>query len=124
MTVDRRWRIGFRVAGLLYLALLLLVPVGLVFARTFENGVSAAWQSVTTPAAISAFWLTILVAAIAVPLNAIFGVIAALTLARGGSRWRWVLDAIIDLPFAVSPVVAGLALVLLFGESGWFQLPF
>ena len=81
MTVDRRWRIGLRVIGLGYLALLLLIPIGLVFYRTFEDGVGAVYEAVTTPAAISAFWLTITVTAIAVPLNTIFGVLCALALA-------------------------------------------
>src|SRR5829696_6623212 len=102
MTVERRWRIGLRVLGLGYLALLLLIPIGVVFYRTFENGVGAVYDSVTTPAAISAFSLTLTVTAIAVPLN-----------------------AIIDLPFAISPVVVGLALILVFGRGGWLgDLPF
>jgi sulfate/thiosulfate transport system permease protein len=64
------------------------------------------------------------VAAIAVVLNTIFGVIAALTLARSEFRGKWLLDALIDLPFAVSPVVIGLALVLVYGRDGWIELPF
>jgi sulfate transport system permease protein len=117
-------RIGLRVLALGYLAALLLVPVGLIFYRTFEHGVGAVWDSVTTPAAISAFWLTIEVAAIAVPLNTAFGVITALALARGRFPGKWLLDALIDLPFAISPVVIGLALVLVYGRNGWIQLPF
>ena len=109
-----------RLVAVGYLAALLLVPVGLVFWRTFEPGVGAVWDSVTTPAAIHAFWLTVTVAAIAVPLNAVFGVLAALTLVRGRFRGRALLDALIDLPFAVSPVVIGLALILVFGRTGWF----
>src|SRR5213078_1632868 len=100
MKVERRTRIGLRVVALLYLALLLGIPVGLVFYRTFEHGLGAFWDSITTPAAIHAFWLTIEIAAIAVPLNAIFGVIAALTLVRGRFRGKALLDALIDLPFA------------------------
>jgi sulfate transport system permease protein len=115
-------RIGLRVLALGYLAALLLVPVGLIFYRTFEHGVGAVWDSVTTPAAISAFWLTIEVAAIAVPLNTAFGVIAALALARGRFPGKWLLDALIDLPFAISPVVIGLSLILVYGSNGtgWF----
>jgi sulfate transport system permease protein len=125
MTVDRRWRIGLRVVGLSYLALLLLIPIALVFYRTFENGAGAVYDSVTTPAAISAFALTITVTAIAVPLNTVFGVLCALALARGRFRGKALLDAIIDLPFAVSPVVVGLALILVFGRGGWLaDLPF
>jgi sulfate transport system permease protein len=117
-------RIALRVTALSYLALLLLAPVGLVFYRTFQHGLGAVYDSVTTPAAISAFWLTIEVAAIAVPLNAAFGILAALALARGRFPGKSVFDALIDLPFAVSPVVIGLALVLVFGRDGWLQLPF
>ena len=119
-----RSRIALRVVALGYLALLLLFPVGLVFYRTFEHGLGAVYDSVTTPAAISAFWLTIEVAAIAVPLNCAFGVIAALALARGRFRGKALLDALIDLPFAVSPIVIGLALVLVYGRGGWLHLPF
>jgi sulfate/thiosulfate transport system permease protein len=117
-------RIGLRVLALGYLAALLLVPVGLIFYRTFEHGIGAVIDSVTTPAAISAFWLTIEVTAIAVPLNTAFGVITALALARGRFPGKWLLDALIDLPFAISPVVIGLALVLVYGRNGWIQLPF
>ncbi len=124
MADPRWWRLSLRVVSLGYLLLLLLLPVGLVFFRTFEHGIGPVWDSITTPAAVSAFWLTILVAAIAVPLNTVFGVIAALALARSEVRGRAVLDAIVDLPFAVSPVVAGLALVLVFGDQGWIHLPF
>jgi sulfate transport system permease protein len=124
MTVSRPWRLGLRTLALAYLAALLFIPVGLVLYRTSEPGVGAVWDSVTTPAAISAFWLTIEVAAIAVPLNTVLGVVAALTLARARFRGKAVLDAIIDLPFAVSPVVVGLSLILVFGAGGWVQLPF
>jgi sulfate/thiosulfate transport system permease protein len=125
MTVDRRWRIGLRVTALGYLAALLLVPIGVVFYRTFEHGVAAVWDSITTPAAISAFSLTLTVTAIAVPLNTIFGVLCALALARGRFRGKPFLNAIIDLPFAISPVVVGLALVLIYGRGGWLDwLPF
>jgi sulfate/thiosulfate transport system permease protein len=116
-------RLALRAVALLYLAALLLVPVGLVFYRTFEPGLGAVWDSVTTPAAIHAFWLTIEIAAIAVPLNAIFGVVTALALVRGRFRGKWLLDALIDLPFAVSPVVIGLSILLVYGRGGWVDLP-
>src|SRR5215212_7839275 len=119
MTVDRRTRISLRVVALGYLAVLLLVPVGLVFYRTFEKGLDFVWASVTTPAAIHALWLTLEVALITVPLNAAFGVLAAHALVRGRFRGKRVLDALIDLPFAISPVVVGLALLLVFGRTGW-----
>jgi sulfate transport system permease protein len=117
---SRASRLALRVVALGYLAVLLVVPVGLVFYRTFENGLGAVYDSITTPAAISAFVLTLEVAVIAVPLNAIFGVLAALALVRGRFRGKRLFDALIDLPFAVSPIVVGLALLLVFGRNGWF----
>jgi sulfate transport system permease protein len=119
MTVSRPMRIGLRTVALGYLGAMLLAPVVLVFYRTFEHGLGAVWSSVTTPAAISAFWLTIEIAAIAVPLNTIFGILLALALARGRFRGKGLIEAIVDLPFAVSPVVIGLALVLVYGADGW-----
>jgi sulfate transport system permease protein len=120
MVVDRRARIGLRVLALAYLAALLLIPVGVVFYRTFEHGLGFVWASITTPAAIHAFWLTVEIALIAVPLNTVLGVVTALALVRGRFRGKWLLQAVIDLPFAISPVVIGLALVLVYGRTGWF----
>jgi sulfate transport system permease protein len=124
MTADRRARVGLRLVALAYLAVLLLVPVGLVFYRTFEHGVGAVWSSITTPAAVHAFWLTIEIALIAVPLNTMFGIVSALALVRGRFRGKAVLDAAINLPFALSPIVIGLSLILVYGKSGWLHLPF
>jgi sulfate transport system permease protein len=112
-------RLGVRVVALGYLAVLLLVPIGIVLYRTFEPGVGAVWSSITTPAAVHAFWLTIEITAIAVPLNTAFGIVAALVLVRSRVRGKRLLEAFIDLPFAISPVVIGLALVLLYGRQGW-----
>jgi sulfate transport system permease protein len=81
--------------------------------------VGEVWSSITTPAAVSAFWLTIEIAAIAVPLNTAFGIVAALLLVRSRVRGKRVLEALIDLPFAISPVVIGLSLFLLYGRTGW-----
>ncbi len=120
MRISRRTSLSLRAAALLYLLLLLLLPLGVVGARTFEHGVGSAWAWVTTPAAISALWLTISVAAIAVPLNTIFGIACALVVVRGRGRSRRFLDALIDLPFVVSPVIVGLALILVYGQNGWF----
>ena len=111
MGADRRGIVGLRIVALGYLALLLVIPVGVVFYRTFDHGVSAVIDSVTTPAAVSAFWLTIEVAVIAVPLNIVFGIATALVLVRGRFPGKRLLDTLIDLPFAVSPVVIGLALL-------------
>jgi sulfate transport system permease protein len=120
MSVDRRTRIGLRVLALGYLAVLLLVPVGLIFYRTFEKGLGFLIDSISTPAAIHALYLTLEVAVITVPLNAAFGVLAALALVRGRFPGKRLLDALIDLPFAISPVVIGLSLLLLYGRTGWF----
>jgi sulfate/thiosulfate transport system permease protein len=94
--------------------------VGYVFYKAFEHGFATAWDSVTTPEAQHAFWLTLEMVAIAVPLNTIFGVVCALVIVRQRFRGRALLNAAIDLPFAVSPVVIGLALFLVYGRKGWF----
>jgi sulfate transport system permease protein len=120
LLISRRATLSLRTVALLYLTLLLLLPLGVVFWRTFDHGFSTAWNWITTPAAVSAFWLTVTVAVIAVPLNTIFGVGAALVLVRGKTRGRAFVDALIDLPFVVSPVIVGLALILVYGQDGWF----
>jgi sulfate/thiosulfate transport system permease protein len=120
LRVSRPATLSLRAVALLYLTLLLLMPLVVVFARTFEHGFGAAWGWITTPAALSAFWLTVTVAAIAVPLNTIFGIGCALVLIRGKGRLPRILDALIDLPFVVSPVIIGLALILVYGQGGWF----
>jgi sulfate transport system permease protein len=120
LPISRRAKLSLRGVALLYLLLLLLLPVGVVFFKTFEHGFGVAWGWMTTPAAVSALWLSLLMAAIAVPLNTIFGVVCALVLVRRRGRVAVVLDALIDLPFLVSPVVIGLALTLVYGVHGWF----
>src|SRR6187397_2712337 len=118
-------RLSLRVGVLAYLAAILLVPVGLVFWRTFEHGFWPAWEAVTTPAALHAFWLTLMLAAISVPLNTVFGVLCALAIVRRRFHGKGLLNAVVDLPLALSPVVAGLAIVLLYGNDGWLDgLPF
>jgi sulfate transport system permease protein len=118
--VSRRWRLPARFAALGYLALLVVVPVGSVFFRAFQHGFGAAWDAVTTTEATHAFWLTIFVVAIAVPLDTVFGVGVALLLARRRFPGAWLLDAFIDIPLALSPVVVGLGLVFVYGKAGWF----
>jgi sulfate transport system permease protein len=109
-----------RFLALGYLALLLGIPVALVFVNAFQDGVGAAWDAVTTPEAQHAFYLTCVMVAVAVPLNTIFGVICALAIVRQRFRGRALLNAMVDLPFAVSPVVVGLALLLVYGRrDGW-----
>lgn len=115
-------RLALRVVALGFLAALLVVPVGMVFYRALEPGLPAVWASVTTPEAQHAFSLTCVVVGIAVPLNAIFGVATAWLLVRKRFPGRRLLDALVDLPFAVSPVVIGLALVLVWGQGGWLDV--
>src|SRR3954453_5788196 len=111
---------GLRIVALGYLGVLLAAPVGFIFYKTFEHGIGAAWDSITTPEAVHAFWLTLELVAIAVPLNTIFGVVMALSLVRSKWRGRGLVNSLIDLPFAISPVVVGLALILVYGRKGWF----
>jgi sulfate transport system permease protein len=98
----------------------LAAPVGLVFYRAFEHGIGPAWDAVTTPEAKHAFYLTILIAAIAVPANTIFGVVCALAIVRQRFPGKGVMNALVDLPLALSPVVVGLAFLLLYSRTGWF----
>jgi sulfate/thiosulfate transport system permease protein len=112
-----------RVIGLTYLGLLLAAPVGMILYRTFEHGIQPVIDSLTTAEAQHAFWLTFLMVIIAVPLNTVFGVIMALLMVRKRFPGKWLIDAVIDLPFAVSPVIVGLALILAYGNNssigGW-----
>jgi sulfate transport system permease protein len=117
---SRRRRLALRTIGLGYLALLLLAPLVMIFYRTFEHGLAPVWNAITAPNAQHAFWLSIELVAIAVPLNTAFGIGVALLIERGRFRGRAFLSALIDLPFAISPVVVGLALVLAYGQTGWF----
>jgi sulfate transport system permease protein len=106
--------------ALVFLALFLMLPLILVFAKAFEGGVATWMAAVTDPAARAAIRLTLLIAAIVLPINVVFGVAAAWTIARFRFRGRNLLVTLIDLPFSVSPVVSGMVFVLLFGASGWF----
>lgn len=113
-------RLGLRVVALGYLLLLLGAPVGMIFYRTFEHGLAPVWEAVTQPNAMHAFWLSVELVAIVVPLNTVFGIGIALAIERGRFRGRALLGLLLDLPFAISPVVVGLALVLVYGRAGWF----
>jgi sulfate transport system permease protein len=108
-----------RTLALGYLGALVLVPLAMILYRTFEDGIGAFIDSVTTPAAISAISLSLTIVAIVVPLNVVFGLVTALALARGRFPGRRLLEAVVDLPFAVSPVVVGVALILFWGNDGW-----
>jgi sulfate transport system permease protein len=113
-------RYSLRFAALGYLLVLLLAPVGMIFYKTFEHGFGPPIDAITSPDAIHALKLSLLTVAVAVPLNTVFGVGCALLLVRHRSRFNFLIDAVINLPFAVSPVVIGLSLYLLYGTDGWF----
>lgn len=118
---GRRSRIGLRVVALGYLSLLLLIPVIVIVLKAFEDGVGNVFDTLTTPEAQHAFYLTIVMVAVAIPINAVFGIACALMLVRHKFRGKAFINALIDLPFAISPVVIGLALVLVYGSvDGWF----
>src|SRR4051794_5215116 len=117
-STQSRW--GLRTLGLGYLTLLLLAPLVMIFYKTFEHGLAPPIDAITSPDGVHALKLSLLMVAIAVPLNTIFGVGCALLLVRHKWKGNGAIDAIINLPFAISPVVIGLSLFLLYGTKGWF----
>jgi sulfate transport system permease protein len=114
-----RW--GLRFLGLGYVFLLLLAPLGLIFYKTFEDGIAPPIEAITSPDGLHALKLTLLMVVIAVPLNTIFGVLCALLLVRHRVRGSGLIDAVINVPFAISPIVIGLSLFLLYGTHGWLE---
>ena len=118
---DRPWvkfiLIGIAIA---YLALILFIPAANVFAQAFKSGFGPFLTNLTQPVFLHAVKLTVIIALIVVPINTVFGLCAAWVIARNQFRGRTLLISILDVPFAVSPVVAGLMLVLLYGRNGWF----
>ena len=113
-----RW--ALTTVALVFLALTLVLPLVLVFHEAFAKGLAAYWRAIAEPDALSAARLTLLVAAIAVPLNLVFGVAAAWCITKFAFPGRNLLVTLIDLPFAVSPVISGMIFVLLVGSHGWF----
>ena len=113
-------RLALRVAALGYLGLIVVAPVALIVVRTFAHGLAPVVAALTTPEAVHAVQLSLLVTAIAVPINTVFGVVCAFVLVRYRPPGGGLIAAALDLPFAVSPVVLGLALVALYGAQGWF----
>ena len=106
--------------ALAFLSVFLFVPLAAVFTEALRKGFGAYIGAVTEPDALAAIRLTLIAAAVAVPLNLIFGVAAAWAIAKFEFRGKSILTTLIDLPFAVSPVIAGLIYVLIFGLQGWF----
>jgi sulfate/thiosulfate transport system permease protein len=114
-----------RLIGLGYIGVLVAAPVGLVFRKAFENGLGGAWDAVTTPAAKHALLVTLIITAIAVPANTIFGIVCAIAIVRHRFPGKNFVNVLVDLPLALSPIVVGLAFLLLFGTGGWLAgLPF
>ncbi|MEH2140402.1 sulfate ABC transporter permease subunit CysW [Nostoc sp.] len=103
-----------------YLALVQYIPAINVFVQAFSKGVGPFLSNLTRPAFLHAAWLTLLLAVISLPLNTVFGLCAAWAIARHKFPGRAIVLSIIDLPFSISPVVAGLMIVLLYGRNGWF----
>ncbi|MFN7992368.1 MAG: sulfate ABC transporter permease subunit CysW [Bryobacteraceae bacterium] len=118
---DPRWLRTLLIAvTLLFLTLFLFLPLLTVFLEALRKGLGAYFASFTEPAARSAVWLTLLTAGISVPCNLLFGLVAAWAIAKFEFKGKSVLITLIDLPFAVSPVISGLIFVLMFGMQGWF----
>ncbi len=113
-------RYGLRFVALGYLLVLLAAPVAMVFYRAFQHGLSPIWSALTTSEARSAIEVTLIVAISAVVLNTLFGVGTALLLVRRRFPGRHLLDVLVDIPQAVSPIVVGLALILVYGKFGFF----
>jgi len=103
-----------------FIAVLLLLPLVLVFKEALAHGLGAFWAAMTEPDTLAAVRLSLTAAAIAVPLNTVFGIAAAWSIAKFDFRGKTFLVTLIDLPFSVSPVVSGLIYVLVFGAQGWF----
>lgn len=120
MNLSRKTTITLRSLALGYLFLLIVVPVGTILFRTFQPGFGQFWAWITTPAAISALQVSIIIVLITVPVNVIFGIVVSLALVRGNLKAKGLIQAIVDLPFAVSPIIVGVSLILLWGHGGWF----
>jgi sulfate transport system permease protein len=113
-------RRSIRAFSLGYLAVILVAPVTLIFWRAFEHGLHPFWAAVSSPNAVHALKLTVEVTLFAVPLNTAFGIVCALAIVRHRIPGMGLVNAFVDLPLALSPVVVGLALYLLYGRDGWF----
>jgi sulfate transport system permease protein len=111
--------VALRTVALAYLFALLAVPIAVILWRTLGDGLTPFLQSIRTPAAISALDLSLLIVAIVVPVNVVFGVVTAIALVRWRFPGRGLIQAVVDLPFAVSPIVVGVSLIMLWGVHGW-----
>jgi len=113
-----RW--ALRLIAILYVTVLVVLPLAVMVGRTFEEGIGEFVDSITSPEAVAAITLSLRVTALAILINTVFGLTTALLLTRYQFPGRSVLNSLIDLPVSVSPVIAGLALILVYGRSGWF----
>src|SRR4051794_8346721 len=111
---------GIRFISLGYLAVILVAPVALIFYRAFEHGFAPFWDAISNPAAVHALRLTLEVTLITVPLNTAFGILCAIAIVRHRIPGMGLVNALVDLPMALSPVVVGLSLYLLYANDGWF----
>jgi len=121
VSVSRRAKYGLRAIALIYVFVLVVIPMGVITTRTLRQGLGAFWDAISSPQAVSAFRLTATVTVWAVVLNTIFGVGVAILLTRYRFPGKRLMSALIDIPIAISPIVVGLALVLVYGPyNGWF----
>ena len=109
-----------RFVALAYLLVILVGPVAMVVRRAFDDGAGHVWTTLSNADTVPAFEVTLLIAAIAVPLNTVFGIVCAIAVVRKRFPLKGLVNAFVDLPLALSPVVVGLALFLLYGQDGWF----
>ena len=118
---DPTWvRWGLTAIAISFISLFICVPLGLVIFQAFSKGLQAYWSALSNADTLSAIRLTLLVAIITVPLNTLFGIIAAWAITRFEFKGKCFLTTLIDIPFSVSPVISGFIFVLLFGAEGWF----
>jgi sulfate/thiosulfate transport system permease protein len=119
--VPKSWRTyAVRSAALGYLIVILVAPLSMLFWRVWEEGIDKAWAAITEPETIHAFKITLILCAIAVPLNTVFGIVCGLAIVRRRFPGKGLVNAFVDLPLALSPVVVGFSLYLLYGRTGWF----
>ena len=113
-------KIGLRIIAIGYLVAILIAPLGYVYYETFAHDAWSAWHALTDPNTIHAFKITLIAVLIAVPLNTVFGVACGLAIVRRRFPGKGILNAFVDLPLALSPIVVGFSLYLLYGRNGWF----
>ncbi len=114
----RKYVVRFTALG--YLAVILLAPLSMLFWRIWQEGLADAWSAISDPQTLHAFKITLILCAIAVPINTVFGIVCAHAIVRRPFPGKGLVNAFVDLPLALSPVVVGFSLFLLYGRTGWF----